>query len=182
MCFQGHWSLKGWCFKQMRIRNSNHPALQPSQSTVFEVWDVFPVLVLLLPNDEALLMALLSPAQPCTAHNGRLVNWPFDSDAHPLLTNCRLINEVLTLLALPPCLEWSGCLFSGALMTAKHALMLRTIRTDHKNEHFLLVCARLKRERLNNNAQRWFHSSKNTCVFLSAIFILIWVKCTWFRL
>lgn len=72
---------------------------------MFEVWDVFLVLLLLLPNDEALLMALLSPAQPCAVHNGRLVNWPFDSVAHPLLANWGLINEVLTFLALPPCLE-----------------------------------------------------------------------------
>lgn len=72
---------------------------------MFEVWDVFPVLVLLLPNDEVLLMSLLSPVQPCAAHNGLLVNWPFDSNAHTLLANWGLINEVLTLLALPPCLE-----------------------------------------------------------------------------
>lgn len=39
----------------------------------------------------------------CGARNGLLVNWPFDSDAHPPVANWGLINEVLTLLALPPC-------------------------------------------------------------------------------
>lgn len=38
----------------------------------------------------------------CGARNGLLVNWPFDSDAHPPVANWGLINEVLTLLALPP--------------------------------------------------------------------------------
>lgn len=60
---------------------------------------MFHVLVPLFPNDESLLMVTLS----CAAHNGRLVNWPFDSDAHPPEANWGLINEVLTLLALPPC-------------------------------------------------------------------------------
>lgn len=64
---------------------------------------VFPVLDPLFPNDESLLMASLSPVWLCGAHNGLLVNWPFDSDAHPPVANWGLINEVLTLLALPPC-------------------------------------------------------------------------------
>ena len=42
------------------------------------------------------------------AHNGLLVNWPFDSDGHPLVANWGMINEVLTLhFALPPCFMFS---------------------------------------------------------------------------
>ena len=49
-----------------------------------------------------LLEQSLSPVLLRGAHNGLLVNWPFDSDAHPPTANWDLINEVLTLLALPP--------------------------------------------------------------------------------
>lgn len=56
---------------------------------------------LLFPNDEFPLMVRSLAVGSVGAHNGLLINWPFDSDAHPPVANRGLINEVLALLRAP---------------------------------------------------------------------------------
>lgn len=96
--------------QQDENRKSRHVRRYLKPSTLL------PLLDPLFHNDEFLLMA----GRSCAAHNGFLVNWPFDSEAHPLVANWGLINEVLLLLSLPLCLIFLelmevGCLLSRAL-------------------------------------------------------------------